>query len=74
MLNPFNEKAFSEVVTQLGQLQYRGELLREDYSFRDWFRGGLERQADAATFAHTPRSYETALIGVARTERVVGNL
>lgn len=60
----FNEKAFAEVVRQLGQLDYRDELLREKYSFRDFFTKGAARQTPAVAFAHTPRSYETALIGV----------
>ena len=64
MLNLFNQNAFDEVVAQIAQLDYRGDMLRLDYEYPDWFAKGEIRQVPAVAFAQTPVSYETALIGV----------
>jgi N-6 DNA Methylase len=63
-VNLFNERAFSEVVAQLGNLGYRNGLLEKGYKFPDWFGNKKERVATAVAFGQTPSSYETACIGV----------
>jgi hypothetical protein len=58
----------AEIIAVLRQVGYRDTLLQENYSFRDWFtKTGEERKLVAAAFGQTPVSYESALIGVARS-------
>src|SRR5205085_292722 len=46
---------------------YQGELLEENYKFRDYFASKkVDRQIDAAAFGQTPVSYDSVCIGVAR--------
>ncbi|MEM9019777.1 MAG: N-6 DNA methylase [Planctomycetota bacterium] len=53
------------LVKSLEGLGYRSELLARDYRFGDWFaENSPHRVATVATFARTPRSYDTACIGI----------
>src|SRR5208282_4671663 len=56
---------FASLIAGLEQLGYRGPRLEINYSFPDWFAGQKIRTLQAAAFAQTPVSYETACIGVA---------
>ena len=57
-----------EVIAGLRQIGYLGALLEEDYAFSDWFTPQREeRTMVAAAFGQTPPSYESACIGVARS-------
>lgn len=51
----------------LARIGYVGQLLERDYSFPDWFAQKELRTLDLAAFGQTPVSYESACIGVART-------
>lgn len=66
MATLFKDHSCAEVVAGLRDIGYRGDLLEEDYTFRDYFASGYEeRQIAAAAFGETPVSYDSALIGVA---------
>jgi hypothetical protein len=67
------DKPYSEVVAGLRSIGYTGELLQENYAFRDYFRSGLdERRIDAVAFGQTPVSYDSACIAVACTNGACG--
>lgn len=61
------DRTASEVIDGLRNIGYRGSLLETDYRFPDWFDRKQERTAVAAAFGQTPASYESACIGVARS-------
>lgn len=54
-------KSLKERIEQLG---YRGDLLRCDYGFRDWY-SGVDITAALAAFGQTPVSYSTSCLAVA---------
>lgn len=56
----------SAIVSGLRQLGYTDSLLRQHYTFRDWFsETAVDRMALVAAFGQTPLSFDSALIGVA---------
>ena len=66
MATLFKDRTSAEVLAGLRDIGYRGDLLEEDYTFRDYFASGYEeRRIAAAAFGETPISYDSALIGVA---------
>lgn len=55
------ERVFQTLTSELNSLGYRGELLQQAYSFRDWFSADeTPRLAPAAAFGRTPVSYDSA--------------
>ena len=66
---PHNRSA-SDVIKGLGQIGYLGPLLEESYAFPDWFENRQERRSVAVAFGQTPTSYESACIGVARSNGI----
>lgn len=67
MATLFNEIPYAEVIAGLRNIGYQGELLEEDYEFRDYFAPRkVKRQIDAAAFGQTPTSYDSVCIGIAR--------
>jgi hypothetical protein len=62
------------IVAGLRELDYRGPLLAENYSFSDWFAPNKpERCAAAVAFGQTPISYDTALIGIGCSNGLAGS-
>src|SRR5262249_40231548 len=58
-------KLFDRVLAELERIGYRGELLKRQYRFEDWFTTGVaERVVDAAAFAQTPLSFDNACFAV----------
>ena len=58
-------ETISQVVAGLRSIGYNGPLLEKDYKFLDWFSPLVgEWKVDAAAFAQTPISYDSACIGV----------
>ncbi len=56
---------FDAILTVLGHVGYHGDIVEKGYRYPDRFANGQpERQIDAALFARTPVSYETALFGI----------
>ena len=73
IITPRQKDAIRVLATALRGLGYRGDLFREDYSFRDWFSKRVATPtASIATFAQTPVSYSTACIGVAPANGLSG--
>ncbi len=63
---PRQQAAIRSLASAIQQLGYCGELLKKDYSFRDWFSPQeATLTASLAAFGQTPVSYSTACIGVA---------
>jgi hypothetical protein len=59
------ETLFNAVLSNLQQLGYRGELLKTDYAFVDWFQPDRpERVVPAAAFGQTPQAYDSACFAV----------
>ena len=59
------EQLYRAILFRLRGIGYTDELLQEDYQFNDWFDSGCpQRQINAAAFAQTPLSYDTACVGV----------
>ena len=61
---------YASVLTGLGRLGYTADLLKEDYSYEDWFSSRLGstpelRTVDAAAFGRSPLSYDSACFAVA---------
>jgi hypothetical protein len=65
------DQAYRDIIAGLRGLSYRGSLIEEDYSFTDWF-SSTKFEVKAAAFAQTPVSYESACIGVIRSNGVAG--
>ncbi len=64
---------YREVLRGLTGLGYSSDLLREKYTYSDWFSPtNPVRNIAAATFGQTPVSYETACFGVALSNGVAG--
>jgi hypothetical protein len=60
-----SQNAYTQLVTGLGEIGYRGALLEEKYGFCDWFTPACEkREVLAAAFGQTPVAYDSALIGI----------
>lgn len=67
------ERLYDAVVTGLGRLGYRGDLIAREYVFPDYFvQNTPERKIKAAAFGQLPVSYETALFGVALENGAAG--
>lgn len=63
-----SQKLHLDTLDGLRGIGYRGGLLAENYRFVDWFSGRTEtREAVAVAFGQTPISYETACIGVVKS-------
>src|SRR5438105_546751 len=66
-------KAFQAVLSGLRKVGYRGSLLREHYSFGDWFQAGHPlRSVPAAGFGYFPPSYENACVAVLVPDKATG--
>src|SRR2546421_11836489 len=66
MVAPISSSVFVRVCAGLKNIGFRGDLLREDYGFADWFSTTrAERRIAAVAFGQTPISYDSSLIGVA---------
>ena len=60
-----SQNAYTQLVTGLREIGYRGALLEEKYGFCDWFTSRCEnREVLAAAFGQTPVAYDSALIGI----------
>jgi len=60
-MNGSQRRNFEAVLAGLQRIGFRGDLLRPDYKFHDWFQPDRPvRRADAATFGQTPVSYDNA--------------
>jgi len=66
------DRALATIIDGLQRVGYRGALLQENYAFSDWFTSKQERQLSAAAFGQTPVSYESACLGVVRSNGVKG--
>jgi hypothetical protein len=62
------DTVLAAVVRGLEEIGYLGPLLQRNYGFADWFQRQAERNAVAAAFAETPVSYDSACIGVVRSD------
>lgn len=59
------QAAISSLEAGIARLGYRGNLVKRDYSCRDWFSSkDVTITANLAAFGQTPVSYSTACIGV----------
>jgi hypothetical protein len=59
--SPMQEHLYLQVVQGLRDTGYTGDLLQEDYPYRDWFDEAAPRlRVSIAAFARTPPSYSTA--------------
>ena len=60
-ISPQQSELFEATVKQVEGLGYRGDLLRRDYQFGDWFSPETPlRRVPAAAFGRTPVAYDSA--------------
>ena len=69
MSNFFNssgqQRVFDAALNSIGRLGYRGELLKRDYEFTDWFSTVSGTSiVPAAAFGRTPVDYDSACIAI----------
>ena len=70
---PEQRNLYETVLARLRELGYGDGLVREEYSFEDWFSSRLGqapelRTVDAAAFGRTPLSYDSACFSVSVTD------
>ena len=71
MFAPAHPELYRDVIAGLKSVGY--DLIEEEYTFEDWFKGG-QVSVDAAAFGQTPVSYDSACIGVVNVNGLSGNL
>ena len=71
-LRPKTSEYLRETSTGLNSIGYGPQLIAKPYNFPDWFAHGEVVRVDAAAFGQTPWDYDTACVGIVRSNGYSG--